>query len=109
MTIIDKIKKRIKTLEACKKEKIEEVQITREEAEQISGKIREIDGVKLVLVDKLGDITKKDCFAYNNNKCSALRCLYCENGECRFYRNDITKEQIEQEVASYYKYDLSRR
>lgn len=97
MNIEDKIRKRIKAMEMLKCEYISEIQITREEAE-ILGDKKTIDGRKLIVVDKLGDLTKKDCFAYidkNGHKsCYALKKLYCKNQECKFYRNDITINDI---------------
>ena len=109
MDIIEKIRKRIQSLYMIKKEKITEVQITKEEALYIPDRIKEIDGVKIVVVDKLGDIEKKDCFAYNEGECKALNYLYCKSRECRFYRNDINREDIENSIVAYYKYDISKR
>ena len=69
MTIEDKIRKRIRTMEMLKNEHITEIQISKEEAEKL-GDRKLLDGVKLIVVDKLGDRTKKDCFAYiENDKC----------------------------------------
>lgn len=62
-TIVDKIRKRIRTAEMIKRDTIEEIQITKQEAEQL-GERTVIDGVKLIVVDKLGDMTNTDCFAY---------------------------------------------
>lgn len=105
MDIIRKIRKRIKTLEMLNCRHIEEVQITREEAEILGDKIKEIDGVRLVIVDKLGDMSKKDCFAYINRNghksCYCLDVLYCENKQCNFYRNDITVGDIEKDIEAY--------
>ena len=105
MNTIDKIKKRIKTLNLVKDEPIKEVEVTREEFMQIPDKIKSIDGVKIVVVDKLGDKTKKDCFAYKDKKCSALNDLCCKNRECRFYRNDIKVSDIESSIRKYANYD----
>ena len=97
MKLEDKIRKRIKTMSTMQGENIKEIQITRKEAEQL-GNINMIDNVKLIVVEKLGDMTKKDCFAYKENKCYALNELYCKNRKCRFYRNDITIKEIERSV-----------
>ena len=102
MNIEDKIRKRIKTMSMLQGENIKEIQITRKEAEQL-GNINMIDNVKLIVVEKLGDMTKKDCFAYKENKCYALNELYCKNRECRFYRNDITIKEIERSIKRYVK------
>lgn len=42
---------------------------------------------------------KTDCFAYKNKSCRALIKLDCIH--CNFYRNDITWQQIENDVISY--------
>ena len=86
MNTIEKIKKRIHTLEIAKKEHIREVQITRQEALELPDSIKSIEGVKLMVVDKLGDKTKKDCFAYQWGKCYALKKLYCKKETCKFYQ-----------------------
>lgn len=61
----------------------------------------------VVVVDKIGDLTKKDCFAYVNKtgreKCYCLKELQCKNKECRFYRNDITISEIERSLEEYNK------
>lgn len=105
MDIIRKIRKRIKTAEMLNCRHIEEVQITREEAEILGDKIKEIDGVRLVIVEKLGDMSKIDCFAYierkSNKSCYCLDSLYCENKQCNFYRNDITVREIEKDIEAY--------
>lgn len=67
MNIENKIRKRIKTLELLKKAPIKEIEITREEAEKL-GDNKTIDGVKLIVVNKLGDMTNKDCFAYQRKQ-----------------------------------------
>ena len=59
-----KIRKRIETKQLIEGKVIKEVQITKKEAEQLGDRITKIDGVELIVVDKLGDRTKKDCFAY---------------------------------------------
>lgn len=104
MTIEDKIKKRIKTMEMLKCEHIKEIQILKEEAEKL-GDRKAIDGVKLIVTDKLGDLTKKDCFAYidrNGHKsCYCLKQLYCKNKECGFYRTDVTIVELERSVEAY--------
>lgn len=104
-TIVDKIRKRIRTLETARGETVSEIQITKEEAEQI-GNIKAIDHVKLIVVDKLGDMTKKDCFGYTENKeghkkCYGLKNLYCQNEECEFYRTDLKKSEIERDIRRY--------
>ena len=100
MEIQDKIRKRIQSMQILQGKAIKEIQITKKEAEQL-GNFRNIDGVKLIIVDKLGDLSNKDCFAYKNNKCYALNKLYCKNRECRFYRKDITIEKIENSIQKY--------
>lgn len=102
MNIKDKIKKRIKTLEMIQGKVVNEIQITKQESEQL-GNVNAIDKVKLVVVEKLGDMTKKDCFAYRKNRCYALNDLYCKNRECRFYRKDITISEIESSIRRYSK------
>ena len=104
MTIKNKIRKRIKAWNIISEEPITYIKITKEEAEKLGVNIKQIDGVRLVVVDKLGeDPEKKDCFAYQKNKCYALNGMYCANGKCRFYRNDITIEQIETSIKKYSK------
>ena len=103
MNMVDKIKKRIETLEFAKNEKIKEVEVTKEEAEQIPEKIKGINGVRLIIVDELGDRSKKDCFAYKDKKCCALNELYCKKESCNFYRNDIKMSDIESSVRRYNK------
>lgn len=104
MTIEDKIKKRIKTMEMLKNEPVKEIQINKEESEKL-GDRKALDGVKLIVVDKLGEMTKKDCFAYieinGHKKCYCLDKLYCKNRECRFYRNDVTIAELERSVEAY--------
>ena len=34
---------------------------------------------------------KGDCFAYINGKCNALKKMYCEEGECDFYKKKGTE------------------
>lgn len=44
---------------------------------------------------------KIDCFAFRPerlNPCSALDSLYCEHGECPFYK---TRKQFETEIEKY--------
>lgn len=82
------IRKRIENWQTIRNEFIKETQITREEAEQL-GDRREIDGVKLIVVDKLGDMTRTDCFAYtgkDKRECDILKKLYCKKGKCNFYK-----------------------
>lgn len=104
MTIEDKIRKRIRTMETLTNEQIKEIQISKTEAENL-GDRKAIDGVKLIVTDKLGDLTKKDCFAYidrNGHKsCYCLKQLYCKNKKCNFYRNDIRISQLETSVEAY--------
>lgn len=103
MNTLDKIKKRIHTLEIAKKEHITEVQITRQEYMQLPANTKLIDGVRLIVVDKLGDCTKRDCYAYQITECYALNDLYCKNKDCRFYRNDIRISKIETDIKKYAK------
>lgn len=98
MDVIKKIQKRIKAFRLFGE--VEEVQITKEEAEQL-GERKEIDGVKLIVVDKLGDMSRKDCFAYNNGNCSALNKLYCKNRKCSFYSNNVNMKKIEKDIKKY--------
>lgn len=46
---------------------------------------------------------KKDCFAYKEKQghsgCTALNKIDCKN--CNFYRNDISKAEIERDVRHY--------
>lgn len=42
---------------------------------------------------------KSDCFAYKDNKCLALKELDCK--KCKFYRNDIKIENIEDDIINY--------
>ncbi len=102
--IIDKIRKRIRTRELMECKTIEEIQITKKEAEQI-GERTFIDNVKLIIVDKLGDMTNKDCFAYierNGHKsCYSLNNLECKNKKCKFYRTDIKILEVENSIKEY--------
>ena len=104
MTIEDKIRKRIKTMEMLKNEPVKEIQISKEESEKL-GDRKVLDGVILIVVDKLGDRTKKDCFAYidrnGHDSCFCLDNLYCRKEKCNFYRTDITVPQIEASVKRY--------
>ena len=101
-----KIRKRIETKQLKEGKVIKEVQITKKEAEQLGDGITKIDGVELIVVDKLGDRTKKDCFAYiesekGKRKCYCLDDLECPNRYCKFYRNDITIKEIENSIKEY--------
>ena len=101
-----KIRKRIQTIQLIEGRVIEEVQITKEEAEQLGDRIKEIDKVKLIITDKLGEKTKKDCFAFIENgkgkrKCYCLDKLECINKECKFYRNDIKIQEIQKSIREY--------
>lgn len=102
-TIVDKIRKRIRTAEMLKGDTVEEIQITKQEAEQL-GERTYIDSVRLVIVDKLGDLTKQDCFAYierNGHKsCYSLKNLDCKNRKCKFYRTDTTIAEIEKSIEN---------
>ena len=104
MNIERKIQKRIATIRMLKCANIDEIQITKEEAEQL-GDRRVLDGVKLVVVEKIGNKTKKDCFAYKErNKhasCYCLNKLYCKNRKCKFYRTDININDIEKSIELY--------
>lgn len=104
MNVIDKIRKRIMTKEMLEGKVIKEIQITKKEAEQLGDRVF-IDNVKLVVVDKLGDLSQRDCFGYTIRKghksCSGLKNLYCQNSFCKFYRNDITKEEIKKDIKLY--------
>lgn len=44
-------------------------------------------------------IHRKDCFAYKNENCTALKNIDCNF--CKFYRNDITLKQIEEDIEKY--------
>lgn len=104
--IKEKIRKRIQTIQLMEGRVIKEVQITKEEAEQLGERLSEVDGVKLIIVDKLGEKTKKDCFAYVESRKGKRRCycldeLNCKNKQCKFYRNDITIPQIEKSIKKY--------
>ncbi len=103
-TIVDKIRKRIRTAEMLKGDTVEEIQITKQEAEQL-GERTYIDSVKLIVVDKLGDLTNKDCFAYINRNghksCYSLKNLDCKNRKCKFYRTDTTIAKIEKSIEKY--------
>ena len=83
---------------------IDEIQITKKEAEKL-GDRRVIDHVKLIVVDKLGDMTRRDCFAYldrnGHKRCYSLKTMDCKNKKCKFYRTDITIAQIEQDIRRY--------
>lgn len=106
-TIVDKIRKRIRTRQMIEGKVIDEIQITKKEAEQL-GERSMIDNVKLIIVDQLGDLSNKDCFAYidrNGHKsCYCLDKLYCKNNKCKFYRNDITISEIEKSIKKYSDY-----
>ena len=108
MGVADRIRRRIKAFESMKG-KIEELQITKEEAEELVkelGSFKEFEGKKLIIVDELGDLSKKDCFAYikKNGKarCYCLKQLYCKDEHiCNFYRNDISIMDIEKSIEQY--------
>lgn len=100
--IEEKIRKRIKVRERIERGTVEEIQITKKEAEQL-GRKKKIDNVRLIVVDRLRDMTKTDCFAYvdKNRSCYCLNKLYCTNNKCRFYRNDIKLSNIEKDIEEY--------
>ena len=100
MTIINKIRKRIMTRKLMESRRISEIQITKKEAEQL-GERTYIDNVKLIVVDKLGDMSNKDCFAYLGKDCYSLKELYCKNSECEFYRTDVAIPEIERSIRQY--------
>ena len=108
MTIIEKIRKRVISRYMLKDKLIKEMQITKQEAEELGGK-RAIDGVKLIIVDKLGDMSNKDCFAYQGKHCYCLNELYCKNEECNFYRTDITISEIENYIRRYSNYTYYKK
>ena len=98
MLIENKIRRRIKLIESIKGKKIEEVKITKEEAQELKG-IKEIDGVKLILIE---DNIKKDCFSYlGNGDCYGLNYLYCSKEKCKFYRTDLKVSKIEHDIREY--------
>lgn len=47
---------------------------------------------------------KKDCYAYdvNNNKCRALRDLYCKKEQCTFYKSnkELSWARIQRELKN---------
>ena len=47
----------------------------------------------------------KDCFGYKEKNghsgCRSLKKLYCKREECKFYKNDITEEEIEEDIKKY--------
>ena len=102
--LIHKIRRRIMTRQMIECKTIDEIQITKKEAEKL-GDRRVIDHVKLKVVEKLGDMSKKDCFAYidrNGHKsCYCLKNLYCQNRRCKFYTTDTTIQEIEKSIRSY--------
>ena len=105
--LIHKIRRRIMTRQMIECKTIDEIQITRQEAEQL-GERTTIDNVKLIVVDKLGDMSKKDCFSYidrNGHKsCYCLNNLYCQNRRCKFYKTDIKISDIEKSIRKYSDY-----
>lgn len=110
-TIVDKIRKRIRTRQMLEEKIIEEIQITTKESEQL-GNTKMIDGVKLIIVNKLNDKAKEDCFAYINRaghrSCYCLDKLYCVNASCSFYKKcnyntDCNIPAIERSINKYIK------
>lgn len=106
MNIEDKIRKRIRTMETATNKQVEEIQITKEEAEKL-GDRKNLDGVKLIVVDKLGEKTKKDCYAYldknGHGECYCLEKLYCKIENCNFYKTGINRSDIEHSIREYAK------
>lgn len=107
-----KIRKRIQTIQLMEGRRIKEVQITKEESEQLGDGTKEIDAVELIIVDKLGEKTRKDCFAYiergkKERRCYCLENLECINNKCKFYRNDIKIQEIEKSIRKY-KYAMGK-
>jgi len=96
------LRRRIKIAQEVIKEPLKEFIVTKKEAQEI-GSIKEIDGVKLVIASEL---SKTDCFGYINNggheSCYGLNKINCAN--CHFYRNDISKADIENDIRQYEKY-----
>lgn len=107
MTVENKIKKRIQTRQTIEHRNIEEIQITKKEAKEL-GNLKTLNGVRLIVVDRLGDMTQTDCFAYIDNKghksCYCLNKLYCTNEECSFYKKKDDKNNIEMIEKSIEKY-----
>lgn len=89
MTTLEKVKKRIKTMQAMTNGKTKEVTITKKEAKEL-GNIDMIDGVLLVIAK-----AKEDCFAYKKDMkrypCYALDELLCKKGVCPFYKKEDEK------------------
>lgn len=46
-------------------------------------------------------MNREDCFANAGNKCSALSEKNCKN--CKFYRNDLKRADIERDIRCYQK------
>lgn len=40
----------------------------------------------------MSTMTKTDCFAYRENKCSILKERYCDREKCNFYRKAEAKD-----------------
>lgn len=104
----NKIRKRIKTIEMLTHRKVEEIEISEEEAKELED-IKEIDKVKLVIANKPNNLKEKcnfkckeDCFAYSEHKgCIVLKDLYCLKEKCKFYRNDLSMSKIESDIRKY--------
>lgn len=98
MNIENVIRKRINSFRIIK-DKVTEINITPYESKMLGG-IKRLDGVRLNIVEPNEE--QLDCFAYevkeNRATCTALKGLYCKNEKCRFYRNDITKQEIERSI-----------
>lgn len=45
-------------------------------------------------------MNEKECFAYKNGKCKALKVTHCEGDGCRFYK---TKEQLDEAQEKVFK------
>lgn len=48
-------------------------------------------------------LIKRDCFAYNkeNKDCDAFTELFCENKECKFYKEGYMKKIIAFDIKQY--------
>lgn len=49
-------------------------------------------------------MTKTDCFAYQRDRCSALKAVYCRQGDCGFYKTQSqaqSKLTPHEELAAY--------
>lgn len=59
--------------------------------------------IKIYTTNKVKDykvvIEQNDCFAYKNGKCLALVEMECKG--CKFYKNNITQDKIEETIKKY--------